>query len=121
MSHFARPTGQKTVKARPTTDFSGIAIMESFFAAILHAPSYTLRGARRTQGTETITVGGTGDVAGYAGIGVTLTAATGDRGVTVTIDGAVSAGGDPRPLPVVSWIEVAEIDFTATIARVRTP
>ena len=66
------------------TDFSGIAIMEAFFASILHAQSYTLRGARRTPGTETITVGGTGDVAGYTGIGVTVTAATGDRGVTVT-------------------------------------
>jgi hypothetical protein len=98
------------------SDFSGIAIMESFFASILHAQSYTLRGARRTPGAETITVGGQGDVAGYVGIGVTVTCAVGDRGVTVTITGSVSAG-DPRPLPVVSWIEVAEIDFTATIAE----
>ncbi|MFF0065663.1 DUF6603 domain-containing protein [Streptomyces sp. NPDC005279] len=109
-------------------DFTGIDVVGAFFTSVIGAQSYTLAAATRTPGSGTITVTGTADVLGYAGVGaaVTFTTATGQdgsgpappvgTGVTASVTGTL-VSETPMPLPIVSWVDVVDVSVSATVAE----
>lgn len=107
------PDGTLTLQA---SAFTGIAVVQAFFANVVGHPDLGISQAHRVPGAQAIVVTGQADALGYAGLAATLTFAAPDGQVVITLAGALTRDG-PVPLPVVTWITLDAITVTATIAE----
>ncbi|GAB7028681.1 DUF6603 domain-containing protein [Streptomyces sp. NPDC021749] len=122
------PVAQDGSLTLAAADFAGIDVVGAFFTSVIGAQSYTLADASRTSGSGTITVRGTAEVLGYAGVAAAVTFATttgqdgagpappNGVGVTVSVTGTL-VSGTPTPLPIVSWIDIVDVSVSATVAE----
>jgi hypothetical protein len=112
----AAPAGPDGTLSLAASSFTGIDVVQAFFTDVLGTQSLAIRQARRTPDTAAITVTGQADFLGYTGLGATLRfVADADGVVTATLTGSLTNGSGLR-LPIVTWIEVDDVELTASVA-----
>lgn len=125
------------------SDFAGIGVVQAFFSSVVGTTSYALAKATKTPGAGSITVTGTADALGYSGVTAAVTFATTPgpggtsdpvhpatavavpapqaappvgAGVTATLTGTL-VSDTPTPLPIATWVDVADVTVSATVAE----
>ncbi|HVB41892.1 MAG TPA: DUF6603 domain-containing protein [Streptosporangiaceae bacterium] len=112
----AAPIGTDGTLTLRASAFPGIDVMQAFFTNVLSEQAFPIRKAARAPGQSEIVVAGQADYLGYTGLGSTLACTVDSGNVVVTLTGTI-VSKDPIRLPVVTWVELANVTLTTTIAE----